>query len=396
MRIDPLSPAFTRRDVLRHGLAAGGAVLLGTLPLEPLAAACADPFAGGRIAGRVPFAGAETNPPFHELIGLGLDARRYTDLSDLAPDRLVTPTARFFVRTSRPDGLQADEAWRIAIDGLVARPLELALRDLEPLTETIGPLVLECAGNNDPRNFGLMSAATWTGAPVLRLIERARPLPRATRLLVTGADEHRGPAESSLPGASWIFSLDELAAANALLATGMNGERLPPDHGRPVRLLVPGWYGCTAIKWVTRLTLVDDEAPATLQMKEFAARTHQDGVPVLARDYRPAAMELAAFPIRVEKWLVGGRLQYRVIGIVWGGRTAVDRLRIRFRVSEPFREIDLCPPPSNPLMWALWSCPWRPAEPGPYDIVLKPADPSVPARRLDMYFYARRVWIDEV
>jgi DMSO/TMAO reductase YedYZ molybdopterin-dependent catalytic subunit len=394
MTIDPLASPLTRRDLLRHGVAAGGAILLGTLPLEPLAA-CADPFAGGRRTGGVPFAGAETNPPFHRLIGSGLDARLYTDLSDLAPDRLVTPNDRFFVRTSRPEGLAAAE-WRIAIDGLVARPTELTLRDLEPLAETVGPLVLECAGNNDPRNFGLMSAAAWTGAPVVRVLERARPLARARRLLVSGVDEHAGPAESSLPGASWVFSLDDLATAGALLATRMNGEPLPPDHGSPVRLLVPGWYGCAAIKWVNRLTLVDEEAPATLQMKEFAARTHQEGVPALARDYRPAAMELAAFPVRVEKWLLGGRLHYRIVGIVWGGRRPVDRLLIRFRVSEPFREIEVCPPAADPLMWTLWSCPWRPAEPGPYDIVLRPADPSVPARRLEMYFYARRVWIDEV
>ena len=62
---------------------------------------------------------------------------------------------------------------------------------------------------------------------------------------------------------------------------------LTPDHGAPVRLVVPNWYGCACIKWVTHVEMVPDDEPATTQMREFAARTHQNGVPARARDYQP-------------------------------------------------------------------------------------------------------------
>ncbi|MGH9314589.1 MAG: molybdopterin-dependent oxidoreductase, partial [Vicinamibacterales bacterium] len=335
------------------------------------------------------------NPPFHTLIDAGLDARLYTDLSALTPDTLVTPNDKFFVRTAVPDQLDTSRPWAIAVTGLVRKPTTLALADLEPFVERAGPFVMECAGNNDPRNYGLMGAASWTGAPIAKILDRIQPAPGATRVRLSGFDGHSARPESSLPGASWVFTFDELASAGAFLATEMNGEPLPRHHGWPVRLVVPGWYGCTCIKWVNEIALVNDDEPATLQMREFAARTHQDGVPKLARAFAPATMDLAAMPVRIEKWLVANRLSYRVTGIVWGGARVPARLRIRFRASEPFHTFDVCPAPASPLTWGLWSYAWRPASTGLYQIVLKPEE-GVSSRRLDLYFYIRGVRIDEV
>jgi DMSO/TMAO reductase YedYZ molybdopterin-dependent catalytic subunit len=361
-----------------------------------LAAVCPDPFAGGRYLGSVPFDAGFGNPPFHTLIDAGLDARLYTDLSSLSPETMVTPNDRFFIRTSVPDLLDPAAPWGIRVGGLVRRPSTLRLADLEPLAKPAGPFVMECAGNNDPRNYGLMSAAAWSGAPLAALLDKLQPRASATRVRISGFDRHSQRPESSLAGASWVFTFDELARSGALLATHMNGEPLPPHHGRPVRLIVPGWYGCACIKWVDEIAVVDDSEPATTQMREFASRTHQHGLPKLATEYAPAAMDLAAMPIRIEKWLVDGKVTYRVVGIVWGGHRVPARLQIRFNASEPFRAFDVCPLPQSVLTWGLWSYVWRPESPGSYYIVLKPDDPSIPARRLDLYFYIRRVRIDEV
>ena len=130
-------------------------------------------------------------------------------------------------------------------------------------------------------------------------------------------------------------------------------------------------------------------------MREFAARTHQEGTPRRAAAFAPAAMDLAALPVRIEKWLVGDRPRYQVIGIVWGGARVPSRMRIRFRSSEPFNLFDVCPVPASPVMWGVWSYAWRPAAPGLYQIVLKPEE-GIASRRLDLYFYTRSVRIDEV
>jgi DMSO/TMAO reductase YedYZ molybdopterin-dependent catalytic subunit len=208
--------------------------------------------------------------------------------------------------------------------------------------------------------------------------------------------DHSERSTTSTPGASWIFTLDELRSSGAFLATAMNGERLPPDHGYPVRLFVPGWYGCASIKWVNEISLVDHEAPSTPQMREFGPRTFQNGRPALAREYKPATMDLAAMPVRVERWVGTGGPVYRVVGVMWGGDAPVDRLSIRFNPREPFVPIAVCPKPVSADSWSLWSHIWRPMERGRYRIVLKAGDPAVRTERLDTYYYTRELYIDEV
>jgi hypothetical protein len=131
-------------------------------------------------------------------------------------------------------------------------------------------------------------------------------------------------------------------------------------------------------------------------MMEFSLRTHQGGIPKLARDYAAPVIDLAAMPIRVEKRRVNGRLEYRIVGIVWGGDKPVDRLTIRFRAGEAPTPFAVCPAPRTHRTWSLWDYRWRPTEPGVYNIALDAADPALRTRRLDVSFYVRRVVIDEV
>ncbi len=144
-------------------------------------------------------------------------------------------------------------------------------------------------------------------------------------MLVSGIDIENTPQQTSrtsVPGASWVFSRDDLR--QGLFATRMNGAPLAREHGSPIRLIVPGWYGCACIKWVNRIELVDDAAPATTQMMEFAQRTHQASRFERASDYLPATIDTAAVPIRVERWEVAGKTEYRIIGIIWGGQTPTN------------------------------------------------------------------------
>jgi hypothetical protein len=210
---------------------------------------------------------------------------------------------------------------------------------------------------------------------------------------------------TSVPGASWIFARDELE--RAMLAVRMNGAPLTSDHGAPVRLIVPGWYGCACIKWVDRIELVADDAPATTQMREFAARTHQpfdplaiersltSDRPLMARDFIPASIDTAAMPVRAEKWSIDGRIVYRLAGIIWGGSRPTNALQIRFRSGALWVPVDDCPLPESTLTWSMWTHTWRPEAPGRYQIVLRVNDPSIRTRRLDIFFYVREIEIDE-
>lgn len=347
------------------------------------------------MLGIVPF--NDEQAALEVLTGDGLDGRLYTDLAKLQPDALVTPNETFYIRTRHPDLLDRNTAWKIAASGLVEAPLDLTLDTFSPkVKRDLGPFVMECSGNASSAGFGMLSAARWSGVPIEDVLAMVRPHPSARRVLVSGFDGHSAPSRRSTPGASWIFSFDQLTKAGAFLATEMNGERLPRDHGFPVRLVVPNWYGCTCIKWVDAITLVDDEAPATPHMREFASRTHQNGMSALARDFVAATIDQAAMPVRIEKWRVGGALEYRVVGIMWGGHRPTDRLAIRFRDDDAWTRVAPPPAPATNATWTLWSHVWRPHAAGTYAITLRVDDVAIPQKRLDAGFYRRRTTIAEV
>src|SRR5581483_6836752 len=144
--------------------------------------------------------GGAPTAPLHRLLGNGLDARLFTDLSAIDPrdpKTLITPNDRYYIRTASPGDVAG-----------AARFRRTDLAALERDAVRVGPYVMECAGNADPANFGLLSAAAWEGVPVPALLDRLpKPAPNA-RVLVTGVDDS-GPSRTSVPGASWIFSRDQ-------------------------------------------------------------------------------------------------------------------------------------------------------------------------------------------
>jgi len=371
---------ITRRDFLAGALA---------LPFFPQSSSA-------RFVGVVPLgstAGART-APLNRLLGNGLDARQFNDLSTIQPDdpsTLVTPTDRFYIRTAAPENIDAARA--------LGRATGVDFAALEKSAVRVGPWVMECAGNGDPANFGLLSAAAWEGLPLPAILDRLPKPASSARVLVSGVDDP-GPSRTSTPGASWIFSRDQLEGA--VLARQMNDAPLPRHHGAPARLVVPGWYGCACIKWVDRIAFVPEAAEATSQMREFAERTHQpfDAPGTLhslkARDYEPPVIDTAAVPVRVEKWAANGRVEYRIVGIIWGGTKPTTALSIRFKTGTPWVPVERCAPQRTPLTWSTWTHTWRPAAAGRYDVVLRVDDPSIRTRRLDLFFYVRSVEIDEV
>ena len=384
--------AATRRRFL--GASAGAALGTWLAPLEPaVLRAPAAANGGERLLGTLPFVG-EGPFPLETTIGAGLGERRAFDLSTLTPGSLLISQERFFVRTGCPDRLPPTTTWNVRVHGLVERPVEVEVETLKREAAPMDAHLLECAGNSRAAHFGLMSAARWGGVPLERVLSRVRRRPRATRVLVSGFDEHKVQDPGSVPGASWIFGLDQIRESGAFLATEMNGAPLSPDHGHPLRLVVPGWYGCTAIKWVNELALVDDEAPATDHMREYAGRTGQDpALPRRARDFKPASIDPAAVAVRVEKLgAPAGGSSYRIIGIVWGGRAPVRHLGIRLDPNAAFARVDEIGR-GDGRTWALWSHRLPATAPGRYRIELAITGPRVRTRRLDAGFYAREIEI---
>lgn len=353
-----------------------------------------DPFWGGKLLGQLDFLD-EGPVEMDSAFGSELDGRLYTTLSNVSDQNLVTPADRFYLRTRASKILPEPAHWTIPVDGLVAAPRKLLVADLQAASKPLGLHLMECAGNTRAAHFGMISVGDWSGAPISEILAASKPKSSATQVLVSGFDRYVASSVTSIPGASWIFKLDDLLKSQAFFATHLNSQPLSRDHGAPVRLVVPGWYGCTCIKWVDRVSLVDDSADSTSQMLEYATRTHQNGSPSLAKDFLPARIDHAAMPIRVEKWLVGEKVRYRVVGLLWGGSESVQLLSIRFNPEEDYLRVDTLPVPQT-TPWTLWSHSWSPTAPGTYTIRLAIKEPPVHPKRLESGYYARTVEITEV
>jgi DMSO/TMAO reductase YedYZ molybdopterin-dependent catalytic subunit len=392
---------LTRREMLKTSLTAGGIALVGFHEMR-LPAFCRGVdkrgFDGGRYLGLIEFLG-EGHFPMETPLDAGLDGRLYTDLSAVTPDRPIIPTEKFYVRTRASELLDDRKPWAIKVSGLLGKPTEISMPDLRRMANPAGLHLMECSGNVRFGHFGMLSVADWAGARVSEILDSVKMDKAASHVLISGFDRYPADSSTSTPGASWIFTVDDLTSSKAFFATEMNGHSLTRDHGAPVRLVVPGWYGCACIKWVNEITILGEGAATTSQMREFASRTMQQGVPELVKDYRPAVIEQAAMPTRVEKWLVERKLKYRVNGIAWGGSRLVSGLEIRFGTepssSEDFVPVDDFMQTANDP-WSFWAHAWTPTKPGLYFIQLRAKDASVPARRLNSGHYVRSVEIKEV
>ncbi|HVL88903.1 MAG TPA: molybdopterin-dependent oxidoreductase, partial [Actinomycetota bacterium] len=189
--------------------------------------------------------------------GMPLEALRYD----------VTPAGMHYLLTHY-DIPHVDEAeWRLRIGGAVESPMSLALHELQAMPSKTLTVTMECAGNgrallnprpvSQPWRHEAVSTATWTGVPLRNLLEVANPLAEAVDLVFTGADHgtERGIEQDYQRG----LSLEDAGAPEVLLAYAMNGEPLPPQHGAPLRLLIPGWYGMASVKWLHKVEAITEK-----------------------------------------------------------------------------------------------------------------------------------------
>lgn len=385
------APIDTMRDV---GPSDASDVSVDAVADVDVGPSCIDAFAGGTILGEL--AWVNEPEPHHVGVGAGHDGRRYTDLRMVDHGVLTTRTDWFFIRTFYPDLITDADVASIRVHGLVESEAIFAAEDIVAAARPLGVQVLECSGNFLESGFGLLSAADWEGVPLTEVLADVRPTPDAVGIEVSGFDRQTHVSTHSTPGASWVFTFEQIERWGLALASRMNGEPLPVDHGAPVRLLAPNWYGCCNIKWVNEIRYVGADEPATAQMMEFAGRTHQTGVPALARDYRPATMQQAAMPVRVDRYrLADGTLAFRVVGILWGGDVPTTALEVRFGSGE-WEPVDVCPEMSENAAWTIWEHFWQPGTAGAYDIGCRIADSSIPTNRLDSGRYVRTIFVDAV
>ncbi len=249
----------------------------------------------------------------------------------------VTPPGVHYVLVHYDVPAVDPATYRLDVSGSVRRPLHLDLERLTSLPARTVRVTLECAGNgraalsprpvSQPWLNGGVGTADWTGVPLADLLRAAGPTPDAVDVVFTGADHgfERGVEQDYERG----LPLAEALAEDVLVAYRMNGAPLPAQHGAPVRLVVPGWYGMAHVKWLRSITVIDHTYDGFQNVTAYVLRQSPDetGTPVTRMEPRALLMPPGdpEFMTR-ERILRSGPVRLR--GRAWSGWAPVTRVEV--------------------------------------------------------------------
>jgi len=297
--------------------------------------------------------------------GLPLEALRY----DLTPPGLHYVLVHYDIPDTGPA-----HHWRVSVNGAVHTALHLDLAALRDFPATTIRVTLECAGNgrarllprpvSQPWLVEAVGTADWTGVPLRLLLARAGVSPDAVDVVFTGADHgvERGVEQDyqrSLPVAAALGGDPQV-----LVAYAMNGAPLPPQHGHPLRLIVPGWYGMAHVKWLREITV--QATPFTGFQQEIAYRYRQwageRGEPVTM--IAPRALLIPpGFPDFMSRTRIVRPGPVPVEGRAWSGAAPVSAVEVSTDDGATWHAAELDPPGQHRWAWRRWRWSW-PATPG--------------------------------
>ncbi len=275
-----------------------------------------------------------------------------------------------------------ESSWELRVGGRTRRQLTLALADLKARRSTALAVTLECAGNGrartSPRPLSqpwlneAVGTAEWTGVPLRAVLDEAGVLDGATDVVFTGLD--RGVQGEVIQQYERSLSLADAMRDEVLLAWAVNGVPLPPQHGFPLRLIVPGWYGMTSVKWLRSITVVDQAFEGYQQARAYHFRT-VDGDPgePVTRMLPRALMIPPGVPDFMSRVRFLEPSTVKIEGRAWSGRGAITKVELSVDGGTTWRPAELRDAVSKHA-WRGWSCDWDARRPGDYELCVRAAD----------------------
>ena len=320
---------------------------------------------------------ARTELFYREEIQLAL-RNRGMPLEGLRYD--ITPTGMHYLLIHFDIPAAEEATWRLKISGRVTNPRTLGINDIKSLPEVTMPVTMECAGNGralmQPRAISqpwlheAVGTARWTGTPLRPILEEAGIAADAVELLFSGIDQ--GVAGGELHGYQRSLSIEQAMRDEVILAYGMNGSPLQPQHGYPLRLIVPGWYGMASVKWLARIEAIEHSFDGP-QQQAYRYRQSEDdaGDPVDLIRVRSLIT-----PPGVPDFLTRTRLvkagAHRIDGRAWAGRLQVCRVEFSSDGGLAWTDAELGPPVGE-FAWRSWSAQWH-ATPGEHVLCVRATD----------------------
>jgi DMSO/TMAO reductase YedYZ molybdopterin-dependent catalytic subunit len=288
----------------------------------------------------------------------------------------ITPIDRFFVRCHTYTPTVKLSEWSLKIDGVVEKPMTLAMDDLKalPRVELVG--VLECAGNGrafyEPHVPGSQWASggvgngRWAGARLADVLQKAGIKTSAKHILCDGADVPLG----KMPDFQRTITADKALDPDTLLAYEMNGQALPVEHGFPLRLIAPGWAGDSWVKWLQHIEVLDREFEG-FWMKSAYRHPPQPVAPGTAVD--PAQMvpvtdlNVKSMITIPDGWTVPGNI--RIQGTAWSNSSPVTKVEVSTDGGKTWGLARLSGPSAH-YGWRFWQYDWK-AEEGQHTLLAR-------------------------
>jgi DMSO/TMAO reductase YedYZ molybdopterin-dependent catalytic subunit len=251
-------------------------------------------------------------------------------------DSRITPTDEFFTISHYGVPAIDPQAWRLALTGLVRHQASVSLADVRALRRREVEFTMECSGNTGlPFLIGAIGNARWAGARLAPLLREAGLSRDASEVVFWGADQGQATFLDN-PGGGGVpltftdrfarsMSLDDALAEDNLLCYEMNGEPLPAEHGAPVRLIAPGWYGVANVKWLTHIEVTDQRFAGRFMSRDYVTiREEQRDGQTVWTFFTVGRDRLKSAPAKV----VRRRNGYAVMGAAWGAPIAAVEVQV--------------------------------------------------------------------
>lgn len=294
----------------------------------------------------------------------------------------VTPVGMHYLLTHFDIPFVDPATYELSITGRVGNPLRLSLEELKARPAVTMPVMMECAGTGrahlSPRPVSApwrdeaIGCAEWTGTPLKPLLEEAGMLDDAVEVLFTGHD--RGIDQDVEQDYERSLPLEDALRDEVLLAYEMNGRPLPPQHGFPLRLVVPDWYGMASVKWLKGIKAISEPFEGVQQalLYQYRQSDEDPGTPVTRKN--PCALMVPpGMPeyFSRHRYLRAGRTL--VEGRAWSGFGPVERVEFSSDGGRTWDDADLGEPLGR-YAWVGWSYEWNAEEPGEYELCVRATD----------------------
>lgn len=302
-------------------------------------------------------------------------------------DSWYTPNDNFFTVKHYNKPELSGASYALSLEGLFGRPSGFSLAQLQSRCRREVDFTLECSGNTGlPFFIGGIGHARWAGTPLAPLLKEAGIGEDATEIVFWGADAGKVTVTggwSAAPGSAVTFteqfarsmSVEEALDVDNLLCWEMNGEPLPVEHGYPLRLIAPGWYGVACVKWLTRIEARPGRFAGRFMARDYVTiREETVGDHTVWTFTTVGKARLKSAPARV----AGQKGRYRITGAAWGA--PIESVDVRIddgswqqavldtHTSEQSRG------EQEGTAWTFWSLDWSDASPGTHTVTSRATD----------------------